>query len=437
MSFRLSKGQNLPCQACLVMPCKLVYAGKTGFGYHRKIARGGRINMRGAMLYVNAGKGHYMPAKALSDSMTRNGHEAILEELFVVIDAPFWKWFCKYDWRFLLHHPNLERFVHPLTDTKFSAHLLRKHAKRKHYAEHFRTWYEREKPDFIVSTNFIGGIVLPEIAEQAGVSIPIFSYSADVFDTPIAGITPKLTKLYLPSELGCKNAIKHGQKPEEVEYCSFPLQKGLAGFRTIPKQEARLRLGLKDKFTVLFALGGEGIGRPKFLYEVVRRKLDWQVVAVGKMSRTTKAAYEKFARRNPHFDLVMPGFVDNINEYLCAADVQVGKAGANALMESIYLHRPCLISELLYAARSSALFLEEYGVGWCENNIGKQVDIVEECFARPEILEEMESNFQKVPLKFGADAFIDQLIAATEEYNGLRHGIENIQVQTDAHLRII
>ena len=80
--------------------------------------------MRGAMLYVNAGKGHYMPAKALADSFVRAGHEAILEDLFVVVDAPFWKLFCKYDWRFLLHHPKFERFLHRYTDSRLNYYLM-------------------------------------------------------------------------------------------------------------------------------------------------------------------------------------------------------------------------------------------------------------------------------------------------------------------------
>ena len=36
--------------------------------------------MKGAMLYVNAGKGHYVPAKALADSFIRAGQEAVLED---------------------------------------------------------------------------------------------------------------------------------------------------------------------------------------------------------------------------------------------------------------------------------------------------------------------------------------------------------------------
>ena len=37
--------------------------------------------MRGAMLYVNAGKGHYTPAIALADSFNKAGHTVVVEDL--------------------------------------------------------------------------------------------------------------------------------------------------------------------------------------------------------------------------------------------------------------------------------------------------------------------------------------------------------------------
>ena len=81
--------------------------------------------MRGAMLYVNAGKGHYIPAVALAESFNNAGHSAIVEDLFIVMGTPFWEWFCKYDWRFLLHHPRLEGVVHSFTDTSLSAFFIK------------------------------------------------------------------------------------------------------------------------------------------------------------------------------------------------------------------------------------------------------------------------------------------------------------------------
>ena len=221
--------------------------------------------MKGAMLYVNAGKGHYTPAVALAESFNNAGHDAIVEDLFTVVGAPFWEWFCKYDWRFLLHHPHLEGLSHRITDNRLSFYLIRWQGLSKKHLSNLYDWYIKHKPDFIVSTNFIGGIILPSALKKLGINIPVFQYAADVFDTPLSGINNDLTKMYLPTEIGCKNAIRKGQNKETVSICPFPLQSYIKNSPHITQQEARKKLGLKNKFTVLFALGGEGIEGNKSL----------------------------------------------------------------------------------------------------------------------------------------------------------------------------
>ena len=74
--------------------------------------------MKGALLYGNAGKGHYIPAKALAESFERAGYETILEDLFVVFDTEFWEDFCRNEWRFMLRHPRLEALLDRLSDTR-------------------------------------------------------------------------------------------------------------------------------------------------------------------------------------------------------------------------------------------------------------------------------------------------------------------------------
>ena len=193
--------------------------------------------MKGAMLYVNAGKGHYVPAKALADSFIRGGHEAIVEDLFVVFNTPFWEFFCKYDWRFLLHHPRLEPIVHSLSDNKLSSLLITAQGFQKKHLNSFAQWYEKNKPDFIISTNFIGGIILPYAVRKLGLNVPIYQYCADVFDTPKSGICNKLDKMYLPTELGIENAVKKGQLAETLEICPFPLREQFETFQYSSKAE--------------------------------------------------------------------------------------------------------------------------------------------------------------------------------------------------------
>lgn len=372
--------------------------------------------MRGAMVYVNAGKGHYVPAKALADSFIRAGHEVIVEDLFMALDSRFWEWFCKYDWRFLLHHPHLESICHSLTDNRLSFYSIRKAGLTKYHLNQFKKWYDKNKPDFILSTNFIGGIILPAITKKLGIKIPIFQYAADVFDTPLSGVNKDLYKMYLPTELGCQNAIKKGQPVDTVSLCPFPLQRSMSTFNKTSKQEMRAKLGLKDKFTVLLALGGEGIGNADFLHKMVDRGYNWQIVAIGGMSKSTNKLFDKFCASYPYVDFIRPGFVQNVNEYLTASDVQIGKAGANALMESIYLHRPCIISQLLYAARATRVFFADNFVGWCENSVSKQVSIVEACFNNSSTLETMSERYSSLPINFDTDAFRNQIIKDVQEY---------------------
>lgn len=372
--------------------------------------------MKGAMLYINAGKGHYTPAKALSDSFVRAGHEAILEDLFVVFDTPFWEVFCKYDWRFLLHHPKMEPYSHSITDNRLSYYLIKKQGLMKRHYEGFVNWYEKNKPDFIISTNFLGGVFLPAVVKKAGINIPIYQYAADVFDTPITGINSAITKMYFPSSIGCENAIKKGQAPETVAVCPFPLQENLENYKPLEKEEARKKLGLENRFTVLFSLGGEGIGNLDFLFILAKKNLDLQVVVVGGKSKTTNRAFERFEKEYPDFKLYRKGFVNNINEYLSACDIQIGKAGANSVMESVYLKRPCIVSEVLYAFKASKTFFSKYGVGWDVNKPEKQAEIIEKCCANPEFMPEMEKRFSAVDIEFSSDRFRDLLIKDTNSF---------------------
>ena len=375
-----------------------------------------RLHMKGAMLYVDAGKGHYIPAKALAESFSRAGHESVLEDLFIVVNAPFWKWFCKYDWRFLLHHPRLERVLHRLTDSRINFYLIRWQGLNRRHTKAFRRWYEENKPDFIVSTNFIGGIFLPAIARKTGINIPIYQYAADVFDTPKVGVNNLLTRMYFPTELGKQNAMRKGQRENTISICPFPLQEKFEHFQYKSKQEIRKKLGLEDKFTLLFSFGGEGIGTPHLLYAIAEKGYDCQAVLVGGLSNTTSHAFDVFAEKYPDFKLYRPGFVDNVQEYLAACDIQIGKAGANAVMEAIFMKRPFIVSEVLFMFQESRSFFTKHQVGWLEDNVSKQLAAFEHYYNSDHFRNFIEDEFNNLPITFGSDLFRDQLINDTESY---------------------
>ncbi len=373
--------------------------------------------MKIALLYVDAGKGHITPAKALSDAFEELGHDTVVDNLLSeVCKASVVNWISKHNWRMLLHFPRLEEFINPKTDSLANARRIRFLATHSHAPKDFKRWYDKNEPDCIVVAHFLGANLIKPIVDHLGLNIPVFEYSTDVFFTPNIGISDDLDKLYISTRLGKELTIAQGQPEETVSICPFPLKKSMRDLKTLSKEEARKKLGLEDKFTVLLNLGGEGIGKTDFLEEVQERKLNWQIIAVGTLSKSTAIHYNIFKEKHPNFALHTPGFVDNIQDYIFASDVQAGKAGANALMESLYLKRPFLVSNLLYAALPTKDFMQRHKVGWTEDSVKEQVSIFQAYDGDKKEQEAMQQRFAKLPLSFDILAFTSIILKDTEDF---------------------
>ena len=379
--------------------------------------------MKGAFLYVDAGKGHYVPAVALSDAMKDMGEEAIVEDLFVIFKAPIVRWISKHYWRYLLHHPKLEKKIDKISNARTAYLLLENLKKDPTGFSNFKNWYYREKPDFIVSTNFMGATLLPALIEKMGVKCPVYDYVADLFDQVKCGIDGKITKVYVPTKIGVEHTIEMGQPESSVVLSPFPISKKFLTMEKVDKKEARQRLGIKDKFTILYNLGGEGIGSPELLYRLAERGIDAQVVVIGGKSKTTETAFNLFKKKYPDFPLEMRGFVNNVPLLIMACDMQMGKAGANSLMESLYLKRPFLVSEVLYMARSTPEFFEQHYVGWCEDDTEKKADIIERFYKDENEKRRIEEAMDNLPIVFSAKKLVEMIEEDTKEFKR-KNGIQ-------------
>lgn len=375
--------------------------------------------MKGLCIYVDGGKGHYVPAKAVSDALTELEVETQLVEFFEYLDIRWIGKINKFYWRTMLRMPSIEKKLSRHNDSDSNGMEMAIKYAIGHCARRLKAELEKFTPDFVFATHPYPGTIIAEMFSALKINIPVYYFATDVFSAPVAAICNKLRRFYIATEEGAGIVKSMGQKPETIEICPFPLQKVIAESPKLEKKEARKKLSLdEDVFTLQLNLGGEGIGSVSLLSEIVRKDLPLQVVIIGGADKSTHRRIDSIIKTNKgKAKIEFRGFVKNVNEYLAASDIIVGRAGINTIVEAIYAHRPFLITELVYTVIPSAEYLEKYNIGWnAENNLEKQIGIIERYSSDEYLLEEMDRNFEKVPLEYSAKKLAGMIVRDAESY---------------------
>ncbi len=370
--------------------------------------------MRVACVYINAGKGHYIPAKAIGDALHAIGVEAVMVDYFSLLGAKRFDAFNQRVWRVQLRFPLIERIVNRGADhSRFISWVLPK-LEWLFFGRTVTAYIEEEHWDAMICTHYMPSMILPTFLKRLGRDIPIFSYASDVFFTPLQGLHPDLAAFYISTKEGADHVVKAGFPEERTKLRAFPIQSSCAGAEKLTKEAAREKLGLKEVFTVLINLGGEGIGTIALINALERQGTEVQVVLVGGVHKRAKKRLLEQAKLCRSVTVRTAGFVDNIYDYLYACDVVVGKAGINAMLEAISLRRPFLVTTVYYTVADAASYVVKYGIGWFERKAVQQAEIIRACIEDPALLDGMDSNFDGVPIRFGADEIARDVVKTVQ-----------------------
>ena len=179
--------------------------------------------MKGLCVYVDGGKGHYVPAKAVTEALCDMGVETHLEEFFSYLDTKWVGKINKFYWRQMLRMPDLERKLSKHNDADSNGMELAVSVARKCCLKRLLHNLDSFRPDFIFTTHPYASTILPEMLYSASIDIPVYYFATDVFSAPVATICDKLRRFYISTEEGRARVIKMGQAPETVVLSPFPL----------------------------------------------------------------------------------------------------------------------------------------------------------------------------------------------------------------------
>ncbi len=165
-------------------------------------------------------------------------------------------------------------------------------------------------------------------------------------------------------------------------------------FSRLPEREAaRARLDLESDSPILLILfGGTGFGNPGLILSVLRKlQRALQVVVItgrnARMERDARARCEGIPRSK------VLGWVDNMHEWMVAADLMVSKPGGATLNEGFACGLPMLaIDPLPGNEQRTCQWIEKWGSGVWIKSPAELAPTIARLLARPEELEGLRAR---------------------------------------------
>jgi processive 1,2-diacylglycerol beta-glucosyltransferase len=288
------------------------------------------------ILHGSAGYGHQKAAEALGAAV-RERYPGVRVDVRDALDFfPRWlkKAYAGVYLHLIHHHPRVWGFNYALFDCRAIAPVT--DAMRRAFnglmAPGLARLLVRERPDVIFCTHFLSAEIVADLKRQGrcpGRAVTVITdflvHRFWVF---------RETDLYAVASEKTREALAGmGIDPRRVAVTGIPVDAKFA--RAGDRAAAARKLGLDPgRFTVLLTSGGAATGPLReALARIQRADPDAQVAVIAGKNEAFKRDAAAFAAEHPGVKVF--GFVHNMDEFMDACDVIVGKGGGLTLSEAL------------------------------------------------------------------------------------------------------
>ena len=322
---------------------------------------------------IAAGGGHVATAEAMAAAVTLHDPERLeatvvdymkevgsREAAVGALDARH-----KELWKRALRFPVSARLGQRVIDAL--PHLTLKMQRRflTKFAEAAAADLAQRRPDLVVSNHGLLTTGLALAKRDYGLKLPVLTFATETHNISAYWADPQADHVLVPNAGVRADLQRMGVPLEKMEVTGYPVQQ--AFLQAPGKTEARVRLGLSERFTVLVSLGGEGIGGDPLhtVHTLAQARPHAQIVVMCGRNETLLRRVEALQVDVLRADnLRAYGFSREMAVFLAASDVVVGKAGPASVYETLAVGRPLLITS--YAGlneKGVTSFVVEQGLG--------------------------------------------------------------------------
>ncbi|MCT4595660.1 MAG: hypothetical protein N4A57_15535 [Anaeromicrobium sp.] len=290
---------------------------------------------------VSAGEGHNKVAKTISNYIDNNfpHNNTKIIDTFHYVNSNLHKIIIETYMKSIKYIPTLYGYVYKKTEENDSSimdmgdflNTILLSRKLKKLLKDFN-------PDVIVCTHPFPSEALSALKKKGQISVPIVNVLTDYTIHP-SWINSEVDYFVFPCD-----SFEY-----ELDYWHIPRQK--ARFFGIPidnkfhmnedREKLCNKLSIKNSFTTLLMGGGLGLGNIKETLDyVLKYNNDMQIIAI---TGRNESLY-KYLTNIDNPNLIVYGFVDNINELMSISDFIITKPGGITVTEALSKELPIIVS---------------------------------------------------------------------------------------------
>jgi processive 1,2-diacylglycerol beta-glucosyltransferase len=309
------------------------------------------VNSRPRVLLLSAssGAGHLRAAQALEKAFVVRG-DCVVEHIDAMQYASklFQRVYDKTYIKMVQRVPNLMGVLYDRTDQPWHAMKRRLAFDRLNTAPMVRL-LKRVQPDLCVATHFLPAEIIAWLRAKQKLATRNAIVVTD-YDVHAMWLCKTVDRFYVALDESAEYLGQIGVPREIIRVTGIPVDPLFAA--PLDRAEVRRRLKLDPAARVLLvAAGGYGVGP---MEQLVRGLLElhrvWQIVAIAGKSEKLRQKMAKLSDSTGKLPsgcprLVAVGFTHEMDRYMAAADLLVGKAGGLTTSEALARALPMVLIE--------------------------------------------------------------------------------------------
>ena len=301
------------------------------------------------LLSASSGAGHVRAAQALEKAFAARGDCAVEHiDTIQYVSKLFQRVYDKAYISMVRRAPELMGVLYERTDQPWQHPRRRLALDRLNTAPMIRL-LKRVQPDLCVATHFLPAEIIAWLIAKR----KLHAHNAIVvtdYDVHAMWLCRTVDRYYVAIDEAAEYLANIGVPREKVRVTGIPIDPLFA--EPVDRAEARRALGLEPSATlILVSAGGYGIGPVEQLVnDLLALERPWQIVAITGKAEKVRERLEKISRNagklsNGAPRLVAVGFTAEMDQYMAAADLLVGKAGGLTTSEALARNLPMALIE--------------------------------------------------------------------------------------------